>query len=79
MNKKILKVKIKNSKDKFCPIMRIYKVYRRILCSNLFFILFHLYVYSFDLQHTDGGAIHWASNYLYLLSEMTKYCCSDKI
>ena len=42
-------------------------------CS--FFINFYLYIYPPNSQESAKGAIHRASNYPDLLSEMPKYCC----
>ena len=53
--------------------------YKSELYINLLIISFHLYIYPPDSQESDEGAIHKASNYLYLLLEMLKYCCLVKI
>ena len=46
----------------------------------MFFVLFYLYIYSSDLQESDGGAIHQASNFRDVLSKMPiLYCCPVEI
>ena len=46
--------------------------------SNVF-VSFYLFIFPFDLQESIKGTIQWASNYLNLLPEISRYCCPVKI
>ena len=43
------------------------------------YVSFYVYIYPPDLQESNRGTIHRASNYPDLLSQMSGYCCPIEI